>query len=56
VVDRSLRIWCAFAALTLVVGGVAYARLPASSPQNAPRPGPVPAPHLSLQRQRDLAV
>jgi hypothetical protein len=56
VLDKRMKLWCVAAALTLVTGAVAYARLPASSPRNPPRPTQLQAPYLSPQHQRDLSV
>jgi hypothetical protein len=58
VIETRVKLWCIAAGLTLATGGVAYARLPAESPRNPPRPQPVQlqAPQLSPQRQRDLSV
>jgi hypothetical protein len=55
VIDTRVKVWCVLAVLALATGGVAYARLPASSPRNPPRPTPQ-APYLSPQHQRDLSV
>jgi len=42
VADTRVKLWCLCAVVTLATGGVAYARLPATTPTHAPQRVPQP--------------
>src|SRR4051812_37983149 len=42
VADTRVKLWCLCAVVTLATGGVAYARLPATTPSHAPQRVPQP--------------